>query len=334
MGTRLPADALARIPPLSGIVPAAQELMASSLLQFTPIYQTRVWGGRQLSTQLHRDLPDEQPYGEAWDLVDRDTEQSHVAHGQWAGTSLHELWSQHRDEIFGACYRTHPAARFPLLIKVLDCADDLSIQVHPPAAIAAELHGEPKNELWYVAHAEPDARIFAGLKQGVTREAFAGALADGKVADCVHSIIPATGDSLYVPSGRLHALGKGLLIYEIQQNSDTTYRVFDWNRLGLDGKPRQLHVEQSMKCIDFTDAEPALDHEASTLAHCEHFRVTRASTGAQAPQDRFRLIIPITPVQWGGTTLGPGDLALLPASALIAGHPAPIGEWLEIELPV
>lgn len=316
------------------MVPAAQEIMVSSLLQFTPIYQTRVWGGRQLATQLHRTLPDAQPYGEAWDLVDRETEQSHVAHGPWAGTSLHDLWTHHRDEIFGPCYRSHPATRFPLLIKVLDCADDLSIQVHPPSTIAAELHGEPKNELWYVAHAEPDARMFAGLRQGVSRETFATALAEGKVADCVHSIIPATGDSLYVPSGRLHALGKGLLIYEIQQNSDTTYRVFDWNRLGLDDKPRQLHVEQSMKCIDFTDAEPALDHKAATLADCEHFRVTRARTGAMAPQDRFRLIIPITPVQWGENTLAPGDLALLPASAAVAGHPDPVGEWLEIELPV
>jgi len=308
--------------------------MASSLLQFTPLYQTRVWGGRQLSNHLHRSLPDDQPYGEAWDLVDRDTEQSHVAHGPWAGTSLHDLWTNHRDEIFGPCYRSHPATRFPLLIKVLDCADDLSLQVHPPATIAAELNGEPKNELWYVAHTEPDARIFAGLKQGVSSEAFATALADGNVADCVHSIIPKMGDSLYVPSGRLHALGRGLLIYEIQQNSDTTYRVFDWNRLGLDGKPRQLHVEQSMKCIDFTDAEPALDHEAATLADCEHFKVTRAHTGAPSPHDRCRILIPITPVQWGETTLAPGDLALLPASAVTTGHPDPIGEWLEIELPV
>ena len=315
------------------MVPAAQELMATPLLQFTPIYQTRVWGGRQLATQLHRALPDDQPYGEAWDLVDRENEQSLVAHGPWAGTSLHELWKSHRDEVFGTCYRSHPATRFPLLIKVLDCADDLSIQVHPPAPIAAELHGEPKNELWYVAHAEPGAQIFAGLKQGVSREAFADALAHGTVADCVHSIPPQKGDSLYVPSGRLHALGKGLLIYEIQQNSDTTYRVFDWNRLGLDGKPRQLHVEQSMKCIDFADVEPALDHQVPVLADCEHFRVTRARTGSPAPGDRFRLIIPITQVQWGATPLSPGDLSLLPASALIAGHTEPVGEWLEIELP-
>ena len=261
------------------MVPAAQEIMVSSLLQFTPIYQTRVWGGRQLSTQLHRTLPDAQPYGEAWDLVDRETEQSHVAHGPWAGTSLHDLWTHHRDEIFGTCYRSHPATRFPLLIKVLDCADDLSIQVHPPATIAAELRGEPKNELWYVAHAEPDARMFAGLREGVSRETFATALAEGKVADCVHSIIPATGDSLYVPSGRLHALGKGLLIYEIQQNSDTTYRVFDWNRLGLDGKPRQEWPRQLL---------------ASSLAVLPLQRWMKACAAAVAAS----VLVVLSPMRW------------------------------------
>ena len=307
--------------------------MPSPLIHFTPIYQTRVWGGRRLATCLGRDLPDAQPYGESWDMVDREKEQSIVASGSFAGCSLHELWTRHRYDVFGACYTNHPARRFPLLIKVLDCADDLSIQVHPPATIAASLHGEPKTEMWYVAHAEPGAKLYAGVKPGITREAFRDALSQGTVADCVHAAEARQGDSLFVPSGRLHALGAGLLIYEIQQNSDTTYRVFDWNRVGLDGQPRELHVEQSMQCIDFTDAEPALNHEAATLAACEHFRVTRVMTGHPMPTDRFRLLMPITPVQWGQETLAPGQLTLLPATAATS-HPAPAGEWLEIELPV
>ena len=299
------------------------------LLRFAPLYQTRVWGGRRLESILHRTLPDAQPYGESWDLVDREQEQSYVIGGEHAGMSLHDLWTKHRQSVFGAAYTDHPAPRFPLLVKVLDCVDDLSIQVHPPASVAAELHGEPKTEMWFVAHAEADARLYAGLRKGVTREQFEAALADGTVAQCVHELAGKEGDSLFVPSGRLHALGKGLLIYEIQQNSDTTYRVFDWNRVGLDGKPRDLHVEQSMKCIDFNDTEPALDHHDGTLAKCEHFSVARARTGEPSKGDQFRLIMAIKPTTWGDELMQPGDVVLKPASAIV---PAPEGEWLEIEL--
>lgn len=308
--------------------------MPAQPIHFAPLYQTRVWGGRSLETYLHRHLPDSQPYGESWELVDREKEQSVVADGDLVGTTLHELWTHQRVAIFGACYAHHPASRFPVLIKVLDCADDLSLQVHPPASIADSLGGEPKTEMWYVAHAEPGARLYAGIKHGATREQFEAGLKDGTVAENVHSIEPAEGDSLFVPSGRLHALGGGLLIYEIQQNSDTTYRVFDWNRVGLDGKPRELHIEQSMKCIDFNDFEPTLDRGVATLASCEHFRVTRAKTGHAAPRDRFRLLMPITPLSWGNETWQPGALTLLPAQLLSTTHLQPEGEWLEIELPV
>lgn len=303
---------------------------APDLLTFAPIYQTRVWGGRRLETLLGRHLPDEQPYGESWELVDRPGEQSVVSSGSFVGSTLHDLWTRHRSQVFGACYADHPAERFPLLIKVLDCADDLSIQVHPPAALAAGLGGEPKTEMWYVTHADKGARLYAGLKQGVTRADFEQALAAGTVADCVHAVTPVEGDSMFVPSGRLHALGKGLLIYEIQQNSDTTYRVFDWNRVGLDGRPRELHVAQSMQCIDFTDFEPALEHGAEVLAECELFRVSRVKTGSVVPPDRFRLIMPVTTVWWGGRSIPPGELTLCPACAVL---PGPEGEWLEIELP-
>ena len=138
--------------------------------------------------------------------------------------------------------------------------------------------------MWYVAHADPGARIYAGLRRGVTRADFERALGDGTVADCVHHEAAHTGDSLFVPSGRLHALGRGLLIYEIQQNSDTTYRVFDWNRQGLDGRPRALHIAESMQSIDFADVEPTLDRGQTRLAACEFFRVTRVRAGEPAPR--------------------------------------------------
>ncbi len=303
--------------------------MFSELLHFAPIYQTRVWGGRRLAHVLGRALPDDQPYGEAWELVDRQREQSVVAAGPHAGTTLHTLWTHHRIEVFGAAYADVASPRFPLLIKILDCVDDLSIQVHPPASVAPRLGGEPKTEMWYVAHADRGASIYAGLRPGVTRAGFEQSLADGTVAAQVHRVEAHEGDSLFVPSGRLHALGAGLVIYEIQQNSDTTFRVFDWNRLGLDGHPRELHVEASLASIDFSDVEPALSHGRGVLAECPYFRVSRVSTGHQVKAGGFRLIMPITETEWGRERLAPGQLTLCPASAHV---PGPVGEWLEIEM--
>src|SRR5688500_6440123 len=298
------------------------------LLRFTPIYQTRVWGGRALETIFGRELPDAQPYGESWELVDRPEAQSVVQSGLLAGTSLHALWADHRREVFGTAVRRPGAPRFPVLIKVLDCRDELSIQVHPPPAVAASLGGEPKTEMWFVADAAPGARLYAGVRSGVTRARFETALRDGTVADCVHQLSPRAGDSLFVPRGRIHALGAGLVVFEIQQNSDTTYRVFDWNRAGLDGKPRALHIQESLASIDFADVEPALGAVSGVLAECDDFRVTRARTGHPAPRGIGRLIMPIAPTRWAGEMLRPGDLTLCPASATL---PAPEGEWLEIE---
>lgn len=304
--------------------------MHSELIRFSSLYQTRVWGGRRLQTHLGRELPDAQPYGEAWELVDRPEAQSLATTGRHAGSSLHQLWQQHREEVFGPQWSSQQSERFPLLIKVLDCADDLSIQVHPPVHRAAELGGEPKTEMWYVAAADPGAQLYAGLKAGVSQAHFRQALAAGTVADCVHTLHPQAGDSLHVPSGRLHALGKGLLIYEIQQNSDTTYRVFDWNRLGLDGQPRALHVEQSLQSIDFTDAEPSLLRQGTLLSQCPYFTVRRSRSGdAPLAPSGCRLLMAISPLHWHGQTLQPGTVALQPASS-----PAlpPEGEWLEISL--
>ena len=255
----------------------------------------RVWGGRELERVYGRTLPDpQQPFGESWEIVDRENQQSVVDHGQLAGTSLHELWTKRRREIFGTGYDSHP--RFPILVKVLDARDDLSIQVHPPIHLAAELGGEPKTEMWFIADCDPGAKLYVGLKKGVTKAGFERSIADGTVADCVHAVFPQPGDSIFIASGRLHAIGAGLLIHEIQQNSDTTYRVFDWNRLGLDGQPRELHVAQSLASIDFSDFEPAMDKPVGeTLAACAYFQTDRKSLAAGQsianPQaERFSII--------------------------------------------
>lgn len=235
----------------------------------------RIWGGREMERVYRRELPTPNtPYGEAWEMVDREEAQSVVDDGPYAGKTLHDLWTNHREEIFGA--GLPDSERFPILLKILDARDDLSIQVHPPAHLAASLGGEPKTEMWVIVECEPGAKLYVGIKRGVDRAAFERAVKSGTVADCVHSIEPKPGESIFIPSGRLHAIGAGFLIHEIQQNSDTTYRVFDWNRSGLNGKPRELHVEPSLASIDFEDFEPCMDDVANPiLADCAYFKTER-----------------------------------------------------------
>ncbi len=225
-------------------------------LTFRPIFQERIWGGRNIEALYKKPLPEGKVIGESWEISDREGENSVVANGPLAGKSLGELMSSRRGELMGRAHS--PGGRFPLLVKILDAQENLSLQVHPPESLAAGLGGVAKTEMWFVTAAEPGARLYAGLRPGATREEFAAKTRDGTVADCFHQIQARAGDSLFLPSGRVHALGKGLVIFEIQQNSDTTYRVFDWNRVDAAGKPRQLHVEESLKCIDFDDFEPAL----------------------------------------------------------------------------
>ncbi|MBI4325179.1 MAG: class I mannose-6-phosphate isomerase [Chloroflexi bacterium] len=225
-------------------------------LTFHPIFQERVWGGRKLEDLYQKCLPPDVPIGESWEIADRPEAMSVIAHGPLAGYNLRWLMEHHRPELLGTG-KTWPE-RFPLLVKILDARERLSLQVHPPAHKARPLQGEAKTEMWYITEAAPGAELFAGLKRGVTRSEFEEKLRDGTVADCIHRLPVQAGDALFLPSGRLHGLGAGIALFEIQQNSDTTYRVFDWNRPGRDGRPRQLHVAQSLECIDFNDFEPRL----------------------------------------------------------------------------
>jgi mannose-6-phosphate isomerase len=224
-------------------------------LTFHPIFKERVWGGRNLERLYHKPLPPNVPIGESWEITDRPEGVSPIANGPLAGKDLRWLMENHREALLGKHTR---AERFPLLVKVLDCQDTLSVQVHPPAKVAPELGGEPKTEMWYIADATPEATLYAGLKQGVSRADFERRVADGSVAEALHRVQVKAGDVMFLPSGRVHAIGAGNVIFEIQQNSDTTYRVFDWNRVGLDGKPRELHMRESMVSINFDDYEPSL----------------------------------------------------------------------------
>ncbi len=223
---------------------------------FQPIFKERIWGGRQLETLYQKPLPAGVPVGESWEISDRPGDVSVIANGAFAGKTLRWLLEEHAAAVYGDT-AAKPKS-FPLLVKILDAQQDLSLQVHPPASKAAAMGGEPKTEMWYFTKTTPEAKLYVGLRRGVTRAEFERRIGDGSVADCFHKIPVRDGDSMFLPSGRVHALGAGSVLFEIQQNSDTTYRVFDWNRVDASGNPRDLHVAQSLESIDFDDFEPSL----------------------------------------------------------------------------
>jgi mannose-6-phosphate isomerase len=319
--------------------------MFHSLISFAPLYQTRVWGGRRLESLFGRSLPKaEVPYGESWEISDREHEQSIATLSDGTHISLHELWTKHREAVFGAELLQESSSRYPLLMKILDACDDLSIQVHPPADVVPELGGDPKTEMWLVVHAEPGARIYAGIREGVTREAFEQLIANGTVAEGVQVLEPKAGDCLFIPSGLVHAIGAGLVIYEVQQNSDTTYRVFDWNRVGLDGQPRALHVQESLRSIDFASPPPTFQQTDvdGRLVICEYFEIREGrskageSTTLGQPGEHLCIALISGSLGAGSRSFGAGDFALVPAclsatereiQTSVAAH------WLEIRIP-
>ena len=219
-------------------------------LRFGPIFRRYLWGGRRLATVLGKSIGEGDDYAESWEIVDRGEDQSRLLAGPLAGKTLGELVGSHGEEIFG---RHHPQKRFPLLFKLLDAHQKLSVQVHPNDEQAAELSPPDlgKTEAWVVLAAEAGSVIYAGLKRGFDRAAFERELLRGTCHLCLHSFEPHAGDVIFLPAGTVHALGAGLLIAEIQQSSDTTFRLFDWNRIGPDERPRQLHAEQALEVIDW-----------------------------------------------------------------------------------
>ena len=302
--------------------------MALYPLVFHPIFKERVWGGRALAELYGKPLPPAVPIGESWEVSDRPGDASVIANGPLAGRTLRWLMDAHGSELLGTAAAI--GGRFPLLCKILDAREKLSLQVHPPAH-AAHL-GDPKTEMWYIAAAEPGAELFVGLKRGVTRQAFEAAVRAGTVADCFHRIAVHAGDAMFLPSGRVHAIGAGLVIFEIQQNSDTTFRVYDWDRAGLDGKPRALHVAESLASIDFDDVEPSLadaepeaDEMFTRRALVRHalFRtdLIEASGDGTLPLDNGIVrVVAVTDgearVEGSGVSanLRPGDFAVIPAA--------------------
>lgn len=254
-------------------------------LKFKSIYKERIWGGRSLHTLFAKDLPEDVKIGESWELADLPDDKSVVTNGPLTGKTLRDVVLEQTQALTG---QTDSPLPFPLLIKLLDAQDVLSVQVHPDHATCERTgQGDPKTECWYIIDAEPGACIYKGLRPGVTKTQFKDAIENGTVEDLLIKLPVQVGECHFLPTGTVHAIGAGLLIAEIQQPSDTTYRVFDWNRVDDRGQARELHIDQALDSIHFDPSDDDLTVKSiGRLVDCEFFRVDK---GHQVPGAEMRL---------------------------------------------
>ncbi len=250
-------------------------------LRFQPVFRQYLWGGRRLGSVLGKSIGDGDDYAESWEVVDHQDGQSLVAYGEFSNQSLHTLVTDHGETLLG---RHCPQPRFPLLFKFLDAQKTLSVQVHPDDARAALLNPPDlgKTEAWIILDAQPDSLIYAGLKNGVDRDTLLREINRQTAEHCLHTIQPQVGDCIFLPAGVVHAIGAGLVVAEIQQASNTTYRLYDWNRVNKDGQPRELHVQAGLEAIDYQagPVHPQVPQETDDpaceqLVHCDKFVLRR-----------------------------------------------------------
>jgi mannose-6-phosphate isomerase len=253
-------------------------------LQFEPFFQNYLWGGRKLATRLGKPIPADGVWAESWEIIDHPHHQSVIINGPAAGRTIGQLIQERPADILGR--RLQSLGRLPLLLKYLDCQQVLSVQVHPSDAYALRMTPPDlgKTEAWYIVDCEPGATIYAGLRSGVSRRELSDALGSGRVEQCLHRIEPRAGDCVFVPAGTVHALGAGLLVAEIQQSSNTTFRLYDWDRTGPDGKPRPLHIDQALEVISFDSGPCPIQSPMATdqpgrqrLVACDQFCLDRWS---------------------------------------------------------
>jgi mannose-6-phosphate isomerase len=321
-------------------------------LKFEPIYQYRLWGGRHLADLLTAPLPGNGPIGEAWILSDREDHQSLVANGPLKGQTINQLMEKEPEQLLGKL--AGHFKRFPLLLKFLDVHEMLSVQVHPSDLNKDYLlvgeHG--KTEAWVVLEAGPDSRIYAGLKPGTTADNLKQSLTNGTIADHLSYFTPKPGDGVFIPAGTVHSLGGDVVVFEVQQNSDETFRLYDWNHIDKKtGKPRSLQVDQALAFINFTQSAtkpvvPVVEAIAPVrnemLFHCEHFDLWRLQ--GQSPFTVGGIGVPRLlvctdgdgQIKYDGTIyiIGKGDVFLLPAVAAVCTFkPRSAVTLLEIALP-
>ncbi len=257
-------------------------------IKFKPIHKERIWGGAALVEKYNKPFPADLKIGESWEISDRRDSMSVVENGEYEGMSLTELVDRFKDGFLGNI----ETDRFPVLVKVIDAGDVLSVQVHPDDAFARknENGSSGKTEMWYIIEAEPGAKITAALKKKTDRDEFKKALEGKKLPELLNTFPVKPGDVIFIPSGRVHAIGAGIVLLEIQQNADVTYRVYDWDRAGFDGKPRELHVEKALRVIDFNDSKDPVvpvkeqvlgDNSKRPMVSCKYFsnNAYRVSSG-------------------------------------------------------
>jgi mannose-6-phosphate isomerase len=317
-------------------------------LRFRPILRHYVWGGRKLVEQFAKPEGGQSVVAESWEICDRGDDQSIVSFGPLAGRSLRDVAQEFPRELYGDLPQPQ---RFPLLFKFLDAREPLSVQVHPNDEQAARLAPPDlgKTEAWVVLSAAPGSVIYAGLKRGFDRAALAREVARGTTELCLHRFEPRVGDCVFLPAGTVHALGAGLVVAEIQQASDTTYRLFDWNRVGADGRPRELHVEQALAAVDDRrgpvepqqprpTGEPGVEH----LVECDKFILDRWTLDAPRPlattgRPRILAVLSGRAILSGdasGKPLRPGDTALVPAACnAVSIEPLEVTALLVAALP-
>ncbi len=326
-------------------------------LRFRPLFRRYIWGGRRLATVLNKPIG-EDLCAESWEIVDHGDDQSVVKYGQFAGSSLRELVADHGQALLGTSVLqqitcvdtpTNLQGRFPLLLKFLDANRSLSVQVHPDDHLGAKLDPPDlgKTEAWYVMHADPGAKIYAGLKPGVTSDDLRSAISNGTTEHLLHSFEPMPGDCVFIRAGTLHAIGQGLLIAEIQQASDTTYRIFDWNRVDRDGNPRPLHIEESLTATNFElgPVDPIAPQQtdssnADIIVSCEKFvmRKWELNEPTQFHDDKMHILaVTQGEIELSGDPSGQaltlGDTALVPACCSTTITPTEPTSLLEIHLP-
>lgn len=301
------------------------------LLTFHEQYFERIWGGQRLRTLFGKPIPPDKPIGEAWLVSDHPSAVSVVKQGPHAGRTLHDLVEQDADALLGSASKLTPHGRFPLLLKLLDSTDVLSVQVHPDDATAARL-GEPdvgKTEMWHILHADAGAKIICGTVPGTTPDAFKEAISVGRLEEHLVSVEVHAGDSIMVDAGTVHAIGAGIVLAEIQQNSDLTYRLYDWNRVDSGGKPRALHIEKGLIATNF-QLEPQILRGVSSkkeipfrrsLVSGRYFSVEllHLSGGVEIDHsERFSIVLPVDDEctvsnETERTVLSVGDPVLVPA---------------------
>ncbi len=250
-------------------------------LRFQPVYKDYIWGGRRFETVLDRELSSDGIYAESWEIADHPEGQSIVTAGPLVGKSLGELLKSHGEALLG---EHDPRQGFPLLLKYLDANQHLSLQVHPDDRCAAEmgLTDPGKTEAWYVVEAAPGSCLWAGFAEQVDRNLVEQALRKGDIEGLLHRVEPQPGDCIFVPAGTVHAVGAGLLVAEIQQMSNNTFRLSDWGRVDAQGKPRPLHIEQGVRAIDYSSGpvqpihgQPTERPGVTRLVACEKFALDR-----------------------------------------------------------